>query len=109
VAEGRELVGGGEMVKVRIRPGAGGNMVKGGLLRLKQVGSALVFEGPYFHSRMAHARYSVQARLEEKWRTEDGRGGLGIGCIGEEKRKIEGCRTLPVAADEGKGRKKVGK
>jgi hypothetical protein len=42
-------------------------------------------------------------------RGEEGKGGLGIGCIGEEKRKIEGCRTLPVAAvaaDEGKGRRK---
>jgi hypothetical protein len=65
VAEGPDLCGTGEMVKVRVRPERIANMAKGGLLRARRLtGGLLECMGPYFGSRMAHMRWSAQRRAE---------------------------------------------
>jgi hypothetical protein len=65
VAEGPDLCGTGEMVKVRVRPERIANLAKGGLLRARRLtGGLLECMGPYFGSRMAHMRWSAQRRAE---------------------------------------------
>ena len=71
-AEGPDLIGTGELVKVRVRRGAGEFFSKGGLIEVRMgPGGVPEFVGPYFRERVSHARWSAGKRREHRLKMED--------------------------------------
>jgi hypothetical protein len=71
LAVGPDLVGQGDMIKIRVRRGSGQNFTKDGLLLVRVTPVGWEFNGPYFKERVSHARWSAAKRREWKRKIED--------------------------------------
>jgi hypothetical protein len=71
MAVGPDLVGQGDLVKIRVRRWAGEFFARDGLIQVRETLGGWEFMGPYFKERVSHARWSAAKRREWRRRVED--------------------------------------